>query len=223
MNAPPPISLEDPSTQIGTRDDPTILLAVLDAIHANDAPSQRSIASDVGIALGMANAYVKRCVKKGYVKLSQAPANRYLYYLTPTGLAEKARLASDYLQQSLNLFREARGQYAALVAVCAQNGWTRVALAGGGDMAEIALLCTVAQPMVQVMGIVGAVTETPTLAHLATLAEADLANRVDAVLVTSISGSAEMAARLALILPQDRILVPKLLMSLRFRSDPPKA
>jgi DNA-binding MarR family transcriptional regulator len=217
------MALDDLSAPTGHRDDPAILLAVLDAIDSHHAPSQRSIASDVGIALGMANAYVKRCVKKGYVKLSQAPANRYLYYLTPTGLAEKARLASEYLQQSLNLFREARGQYAALVEVCARNGWTRVALAGGGDMAEIALLCTVSQPAIRVAGILGAVVETPTLAHLTPLTEADLADRVDAVLVTSITGSAELAARLALTLPAERILVPKLLMSLRFRSDPPKA
>ena len=223
MNTLSSISLEDSPAPTGHRDDPAILLAVLDAIDNHHAPSQRSIANDVGIALGMANAYVKRCVKKGYVKLSQAPANRYLYYLTPTGLAEKARLASEYLQQSLNLFREARGQYAALVEICASNDWTRVALAGGGDMAEIALLCTVSQPSIRVVGILGTTVAAPTLAHLPHLAEAELPARVDAVLVTSITGSAEMAARLALLIPQERILVPKLLMNLRFRSDPPKA
>jgi DNA-binding MarR family transcriptional regulator len=205
------------------REDPAIMFAVLDAIERHHSPSQRFIATDVGIALGMANAYVKRCVKKGYVKLSQAPANRYLYYLTPTGLAEKARLASEYLQQSLNLFREARSQYAALVAICAANGWGRVALAGGGEMAEIAMLAMLGHSQVQAVGVVGKYAGSPTLAHLPQLDEAELPARADAVLITSIADPRGAASRLAAILSTERGLVPQLFLNLRFRSDPPRS
>ncbi len=62
-----------------------ITLAVLNAVHENDKVTQRSLAQEVGVALGLTNAYLKRCVKKGLVKVKQAPANRYLYYLTPKG------------------------------------------------------------------------------------------------------------------------------------------
>jgi len=203
-------------------DDPAILLAVLDTIDCHHAPSQRTIAAEVGIALGMANAYVKRCVNKGYVKLSQAPANRYLYYLTPSGLAEKARLASDYLQQSLHLFREARGQYEALTARCAEHGWHRLALAGAGDMAEIALLGALAEPDLRVVGLIDGPGQRPPLTRLPALTDAELPAAADAVLITSVADPRGLALRLERVLPPERVLVPQVLLTLRFRSDPPR-
>ena len=72
---------------------------VLDLLNSVDdgAQSQRRIAEELGIALGLVNAYLKRCIKKGYVKVSEAPARRYAYYLTPKGFAEKSRLTVQYL------------------------------------------------------------------------------------------------------------------------------
>ena len=85
-----------------------ITLGLLSAVEANSALTQRSVASDLGIALGLANAYLKRCVRKGLVKVKQVPANRYSYYLTPKGFAEKSRLTAEYLSISFNFFRSAR-------------------------------------------------------------------------------------------------------------------
>ena len=45
---------------------------------------------------------------KGLVKMSQVPLNRYAYYLTPQGFAEKSRLTAEYLSVSFNFFRRAR-------------------------------------------------------------------------------------------------------------------
>lgn len=202
-------------------EDPAILLAVLETIECHHAPSQRTIAAEVGIALGMANAYVKRCVKQGYVKLSQAPANRYLYYLTPSGAAEKARLASDYLQQSLHLFREARNQYAALISACAERGWHRLALAGSSDLAEIALLSALAQPEIRVVGLIDGPGDHLPLARLPALTEADLSDLADAVLVTSLIDPRALALRLGQMLPAERVLVPRVLLTLRCRRNPP--
>ena len=42
------------------------------------------------MALGLTNAYLKRCIRKGFIKVTQIPANRYAYYLTPRGLQKKA-------------------------------------------------------------------------------------------------------------------------------------
>src|ERR1700759_3264012 len=74
------------------------------------AQSQRRIAEDLGIALGLVNAYLKRCVKKGLVKVSEAPARRYAYYLTPQGFAEKSRLSVEYMSASFSFFRQARAE-----------------------------------------------------------------------------------------------------------------
>ena len=66
-----------------------LTLGLLQAIDEREDISQRHLAQEMGVALGLANSYLKRCVKKGWIKISTAPANRYLYYLTPIGFAEK--------------------------------------------------------------------------------------------------------------------------------------
>ena len=89
-------------------EDERIVLNLLNSVD-DGAQSQRRIAEELGIALGLVNAYLKRCVRKGLVKVSEAPARRYAYYLTPQGFAEKSRLTIEYLTSSLSLFRRARG------------------------------------------------------------------------------------------------------------------
>jgi DNA-binding MarR family transcriptional regulator len=120
--------------------DPGIVLSVLTSIELDSAITQRKLAHDLGIALGLANAYLRRCVRKGLVKMRQVPLNRYAYYLTPQGFAEKSRLTAEYLTVSLDFFRRARSDCVALFRQCEALGWRKVALYGAGDLAEIAVL-----------------------------------------------------------------------------------
>ena len=126
-----------PSQEAG---DPEIVLGLLTSIERNSAITQRKLAGDLGIALGLANSYLRRCVRKGLIKIGQVPLNRYAYYLTPQGFAEKSRLTAEYLTVSFNFFRRARSDCAELLQECAARGWTRVALCGAGDLAEVAVL-----------------------------------------------------------------------------------
>jgi DNA-binding MarR family transcriptional regulator len=124
------------------RDNPEILLGVLSAVERDSDVTQRSISSELGIALGLANAYVGRCVRKGLIKVRQVPLNRYAYYLTPHGFAEKSRLTAEYLTVSLDFFRTARRECSQLISECDDAGYRRLALAGAGELAEIATLST---------------------------------------------------------------------------------
>lgn len=123
------------------QEDDWIELRVLDAVQNGRFRSQRAAAAELGIALGLVNAYVKRCVRKGWLKVSTVPARRYGYYLTPQGFSEKARLSARYLRSSMNLFRKARMDYAATFDRAEALGWWRVALVGMSDLTEIARLC----------------------------------------------------------------------------------
>src|SRR5712691_6388596 len=107
-----------------------IMLGLLDAVEQNRAQSQRLLASELGIALGLVNAYLKRCVKKGLVKVRSAPARRYAYYLTPHGFAEKSRLTVEFLSSSFGFFREAKADCSAALQAAAARGLDRIALAG---------------------------------------------------------------------------------------------
>jgi DNA-binding MarR family transcriptional regulator len=116
------------------------MVALLAAVSDSDQHTQRSLAGRLDVALGLANALLKRCVSKGLIKIQSAPARRYAYYLTPKGFAEKSRLVAEYLETSLNFFRHARSQYEELFTGLANRGITRIAIAGNGELAEIALL-----------------------------------------------------------------------------------
>ena len=83
-----------------------LTLDLLNAIDQRSDLSQRHLARQMGIALGLTNSYLKRCARKGLVKVSEAPANRYLYYLTPKGFAEKARLTGHYLANGVSELSE---------------------------------------------------------------------------------------------------------------------
>jgi DNA-binding MarR family transcriptional regulator len=52
------------------------LLELMSRIERDPAISQRALASELGIALGLMNAYLKRCVKKGWIKVGHASASR---------------------------------------------------------------------------------------------------------------------------------------------------
>ena len=118
-----------------------ILLGLLDSVERDGGQSQRRLASELGIALGLVNAYLKRCVKKGLLKASQAPARRYVYYLTPKGFAEKSRLTVEYLSYSMSFFRKAKDDCTALLKAAQERGLSRIVLLGKSDLAEITVIC----------------------------------------------------------------------------------
>ncbi|MBI3993219.1 MAG: winged helix-turn-helix transcriptional regulator, partial [Candidatus Lambdaproteobacteria bacterium] len=65
----------------------TVTLELLQDIEQNRFESQRQFAAKLGIAVGLANLYIKRCVKKGWIKITRVPPRRYAYYLTPNGFS----------------------------------------------------------------------------------------------------------------------------------------
>ncbi len=161
-----------------------ITLGVLNAVEKSSSVTQRSVAGDLDIALGLANAYLKRCAKKGFIKIQQIPRNRYAYYLTPRGFAEKGRLTGEYLSQSFNFFRAARNQCTELFEQCAQAGAHRVALAGIGDLAEIATLCA-RDHSIEIVGIIEASDfEGDRFAGLKVVVTAEALRGIDVVVIT---------------------------------------
>jgi DNA-binding MarR family transcriptional regulator len=184
-----------------------IMLGMLNAVEENSIVTQRTLARELGIALGLVNAYLKRCVTKGYIKVTHAPAKRYAYYLTPRGFAAKGRLTAQYLSYSFDFFRVARAQCSSLFAHCEAQGWQRVVLCGPGELAEIATLCASGH----------AVTLLGTADFSATDTSATSAERLaelgefDAVVITDHRHPQMAYDRLVAELPRERVLVPRLL------------
>src|SRR5580704_14517997 len=114
------------TTEQGEVDRTRIMLGLLESVERGGEQTQRRLASELGIALGLVNAYLKRCITKGLIKVTHAPARRYAYYLTPQGFAEKSRLTIAFLSDSFLLFRRARSDYAEVMRVAQGRGFTRL-------------------------------------------------------------------------------------------------
>lgn len=185
-----------------------ITLGVLDAVEQNAQVTQRSVASELGIALGLANAYLKRCMRKGWIKVKQIPPNRYLYYLTPKGFAEKSRLTAEYLGSSFTFFRRARAQLEEAMGTCRARGWQRVALYGLGELTEIGTLCNSEFHLDLVVVAPGAGAR---VAGVAAFPDLDAAGAVDAVIVTDLARPQIAYDGVTARLPAERILTPRLL------------
>ena len=115
-------------------------LLLLDEISKGESLSQRDLSKRLNIALGLVNSYLKNLVSKGYVTISQIPAKRYAYYLTPTGFAEKTRLTYHLLQDYTSIYRNARRDFKKLFDTLQKQGVKAVSFAGVDEVTEIAYL-----------------------------------------------------------------------------------
>lgn len=126
---------------------------ILNAIEGSQSLSQRSLSSSLGIALGLTNLLVRRLVRKGWVRVTRIKANRVGYFLTPAGVAEKARLSRMYLQYSIRFYTTARVRIRESLATVGGPD-TRIVFCGTGEVAEIAYVCLQETPL-QLVAAVG--------------------------------------------------------------------
>ncbi len=115
-------------------------LKILEKVEGENLPSQRDLARELNISLGLVNSFIKRLAIKGYVKITTIPRNRIKYILTPKGAAEKTRLTYEYIQHSYKFYKEARQKLRDLYGELEKEGVTRIVFYGAGDLAEIAYL-----------------------------------------------------------------------------------
>jgi hypothetical protein len=215
-----PKSLKDKSSL--NEGDPAILLGVLSAVESDAQVTQRRLSSELGIALGLANLYLKRCVRKGWIKVGQVPLRRYAYYLTPQGFSEKARLTGEYLSWNLEFFRRARQQSTELFLQARADGLMRFALIGAGDLAEVAVLSAV-DADVEIIGIIHGAASSPRCAgkpvfsSVGELLASQDSEGVQALMVTRTSEPdtliqvREIAAALGVPLTAKHVLMPRVL------------
>jgi DNA-binding MarR family transcriptional regulator len=139
-------------------------LRILEVLEHEPKTTQASLAAQLGVAVGSVNWYLKRLIRKGYIKATRMDRNRLRYLVTPQGLALKARLTSQYLEAALHVYRELREAAQETLAKVHDAGYVAVALHGEGDALEIfRLTCleegiridreeTIALPTVQIDG-----------------------------------------------------------------------
>jgi DNA-binding MarR family transcriptional regulator len=192
-------------------EDSKLVLGLLETVERDAGMSQRRLAAELGIALGLVNSYLKRCIQKGLVKVTEAPARRYAYYLTPQGFAEKSRLTVEYLSSSFSFFRQARADCADVFRSAKAHGWSRVVLAGVSDLAEISTICAL-ESDVKIVAIVDAASAAESFIGLPVFRSFEaLSESCDAVLVTDLRNPEKALASARAHFASERVLLPALL------------
>lgn len=120
-------------------------LALLEQISVDPDATQATLASQLGVAVGTINWHLKRLIDKGYVKVRRAERRKLRYIITPEGIALRARLAIDYIQSSMSLYRLVRERSLRAIQQLRKLGYNEVFILGGGEVAEICRLTCLEQ------------------------------------------------------------------------------
>ena len=186
-----------------------ITLTLLNNIEDKKKITQKTIATELGIAVGLVNVYVKRCIKKGWLKVTNIPPRRYAYYLTPEGFAKKAQLTADYLKFSFTFFRDSKKICSEMLSECIKRNFKKIALVGFSELTEIALLVC-RNSSVNVECILNDENKS-NFFDLKICKFNNLPKNIDAVLLTEINNSEKIYKQIKSANKNIEILVPKIL------------
>ena len=179
-----------------------LTLELLKVVEENSQLTQRSVATQLGIALGLANAYVKRCVSKGLIKIRQAPAKRYQYYLTPKGFAEKSRLTASFLRASFEVVQRAKEECDNALRELQSKGADQIVLLGRSELSEVMLLLSRNFNFSQITVVDGDETAAEIIKRV---------EEVDGYIVTSLSRPMEFYVAAVSVHDKRYVVVPKVL------------
>ena len=116
------------------------ILRLMGEIDRNGDHSQRELSRRLNISLGLVNTFLKRLVKKGYFKVMTMPKNRVRYFLTPAGLARKSKLTVEYLQYSVNFYKDIKDLLLNNYMELKKDHVRSILFYGAGEVAELAFL-----------------------------------------------------------------------------------
>jgi len=147
-------------------------LDLLNHISNDPDATQANLAAQLGVAVGTVNWHIKRLVAKGYVKVRRAQRHKLRYIITPEGIALRARLTFQYIQNSFSLYRQTRTRVLDLLHQARLLGFHQVQLDGEGDVADVCRLTCLEQdfeivedgtaPLLQVRGLQVVLITDPT-------------------------------------------------------------
>ena len=172
-------------------------LKILEKAEQDYLPSQRDLAKELNISLGLVNSFVKRLAKMGYFKITHTPKNRLKYILTPKGVAEKTRLTYAYIQLSYQFYRDARHKLQKIFSDLQAQGVRKIIFYGASDLAEIAYI-SLQQTNIELMAVVDDLKAGNTFLGLTIQEPAQLAVlSFDRILVTAVNSRKRILDKIA--------------------------
>jgi len=113
---------------------------ILEHVEQKQRVTNRVMARKLDVSVKLAHELLGKLVRKGLLHVRKQHARRWDYFLTPQGMAEKARLTYQFLDFSMQFYREARRRSAEALSTLSKSGARTVAFLGATELAEIATL-----------------------------------------------------------------------------------
>jgi DNA-binding MarR family transcriptional regulator len=110
---------------------------VLEILAAGRELSQREVAQQSGLSLGMVNLILKRLITTGYIKASNLNQKKIEYILTPKGLAEKMARSYAYFVRAYRAFQESQSRVETLLNPLLKKGHRKFVIVGDGEIAKL--------------------------------------------------------------------------------------
>lgn len=133
-------NMPDITASVELSANPANELQLLEALAGAPETTQADLATQLGVAVGTVNWYLKRWARKGYVKIQRINRWRWSYLLTAEGVAHKTQLARQYVEASMSLYRRTRGDAHRLLSDVKAAGYDRLVVNGQNEIADICRL-----------------------------------------------------------------------------------
>lgn len=110
---------------------------LLEAIAEDESATQAGLATQLGIAVGSVNWYIKRLISRGYLKATRMDRTRLRYNLTSEGMSAFTRNAVQYMKDSLDIYRSLRQQAREMAAQIQHQSIQDIYIEGNDEAMDI--------------------------------------------------------------------------------------
>ena len=110
--------------------DLSTLQIIADTLKEEPMESQRVLAQNSGMSIGLMNAVLKRFVERGWIMLSNVNLRKLSYAVTPQGFAQLSSRSQNFARRTFALANEYNQKLCQLVQTARKSGKTRVILYG---------------------------------------------------------------------------------------------
>jgi hypothetical protein len=172
-------------------------LNLLQELEKNPTVSQRELSHKFGIALGVTNACLKRMARRGWIRITGMNQRQISYYLTPSGIAEKSKLAFRLITWTVQHYSALKRSIERTLLEMQNAGVKRLAFYGVSDEMEVAYI-TLQGVNLKLVGIVE--DDESFTSNILFGYELEPVSRIgelkpDGILITSLTGQDDKAER----------------------------
>ena len=114
---------------------------ILKLLSADSKFTQREMAEEMGVSLGMVNFCISELTKKGLIKIRRFKASnnkvQYLYQLTPQGIEQKSKITLSFLKRKISEYQEIKKQIQEISRDLGKENLKNISTSEDFDLAEL--------------------------------------------------------------------------------------